>query len=933
MDSEAIEIPGLEDLPFELLNDKNRGLAVRIKDSSKVLSSKTRELEELYERLKVIQEHMKNVSTEVSNTKQLVDAKKKELESEKHLRSLSERELSRFTSESAKLEKSFSEIADQINVIQNNIFRSNEKMDEFKLQMDFNQEELEQWALAEKQKNDDAIALEKYHRQDDKKLKTLTLELEKLTSLVNAARSDLETEITETQSVQIELDKAAEDFRTLHSERQLLVSQWEEAISSMQKRDFDIQAVGERFASLKMELQERKDSVTEKEQFLQGEMNGNRDLENQIANLERVVVRGRTEFTTAQADLRLLEDELEVVRSTLAKQSAALFQKRAQNQGLLQNMQDQKRRLESIESEFTRTEDMWKDAQDSEANMEQRMLSVEKMLADSESTLQRMDHSLEDAKKEQYKRSTELHSMREKESVLHSEIAGVQSQNKNLQSKLQLYDAEAFKQQELLYNIEFQIQQMERKVSRIQGERTEEEKRMLKEKIEDLQQQLDEKGRTLKTVNDQLKKVGDEVRRTGRLLVDKTAEEKRLEEKINELNLENENEQLEIRASLKNKESLMVQHDLLKLQVKKVRDQLNARKDELMGLENRKEQFRLLILERVEEVSLQRESLRAELKCISDEKHKLLLEMKDRQMQVDKLRTKFDMLVQRIKSLSRFGNDDSSDAFDDSDEGPTQAQFLIRIAQQREELQRQGDDLDSKIAKLEKEEKALKKTMSLLQAKNADFSASVKKADLGGPDAEKKLQLEEKIRAVRSTVQAQRKEIAEIEGDNTRLDNQIQELEQERVNIHQTMVKLQGDEDTLRREIGEHSEKMGQYEQKLSKLRDIIRPDGRKDVLSIEEKDVACSELKNKNKEVVQRVLQIAQANSRVSSVLEQLMSDLSIGGKSVGKTAPSRTKTNDRPDSARSVSSDRSVRSNTSVRSSGSARQSIAPKQVALGL
>lgn len=47
------------------------------------------------------------------------------------------------------------------------------------------------------------------------------------------------------------------------------------------------------------------------------------------------------------------------------------------------------------------------------------------------------------------------------------------------------------RQQELLYNVEFQLQQMERKVARAKGERSDEETRTLNEKIDALSQVLE----------------------------------------------------------------------------------------------------------------------------------------------------------------------------------------------------------------------------------------------------------------------------------------------------------------------------------------------------------------------------------------------------------------------------------------------------------
>lgn len=68
------------------------------------------------------------------------------------------------------------EAQDKLNTVQNAMFSANEGMDRFKLQMNWNQEELEQWALAAKQKEEDNLALQKYTRADDVKIKELRYE-------------------------------------------------------------------------------------------------------------------------------------------------------------------------------------------------------------------------------------------------------------------------------------------------------------------------------------------------------------------------------------------------------------------------------------------------------------------------------------------------------------------------------------------------------------------------------------------------------------------------------------------------------------------------------------------------------------------------------------------------------------------------------------
>ena len=65
---------------------------------------------------------------------------------------------------------------------------------------------------------------------------------------------------------------------------------------------------------------------------------------------------------------------------------------------------------------------------------------------------------------------------------------------KNLDFQLNRLDKEASRQQELLYNAEFQIQQIERKVARGMGERSDEEKRQLRAQIAECEKNL-EQGR------------------------------------------------------------------------------------------------------------------------------------------------------------------------------------------------------------------------------------------------------------------------------------------------------------------------------------------------------------------------------------------------------------------------------------------------------
>lgn len=80
------------------------------------------------------------------------------------------------------------------------------------MEINWNQEEKEMWELAVKQKEDDNEFIERHKRNDNLKIKELTIDIEKLTTIKIKLENDLKAEITETQALQIEIQKISEEY-------------------------------------------------------------------------------------------------------------------------------------------------------------------------------------------------------------------------------------------------------------------------------------------------------------------------------------------------------------------------------------------------------------------------------------------------------------------------------------------------------------------------------------------------------------------------------------------------------------------------------------------------------------------------------------------------------------------------------------------------
>ena len=187
---------GVQDFLPPFANRENVELSKEIKSKERTLEETDRKLGENLERVRIMSEHNKNVQEEINFVQGRLEAKNNEVETEAHLRQLAQREIGRYQNDQKKFIKEQTELREKLVNVQKQVWEGNEKMDQFKLLMNWNQEELEQWALASRQKEEDALAIGKYIREDEGRISALRLELEKMTRKVGEKEQELEDEVS-----------------------------------------------------------------------------------------------------------------------------------------------------------------------------------------------------------------------------------------------------------------------------------------------------------------------------------------------------------------------------------------------------------------------------------------------------------------------------------------------------------------------------------------------------------------------------------------------------------------------------------------------------------------------------------------------------------------------------------------------------------------
>lgn len=204
---------------------------------------------------------------------------------------------------------------------------------------------------------------------------------------------------------------------------------------------------------------------------------------------------------------------------------------------------------------------------------------------------------------------------------------------------------------------------MERKIDQIKGVRSQDETAKLKQDEEELKNALEDKRKDYLQLSTSNKKLKDDCRNIDRDIIKARERKENLHNIIEELKLENEMARGDLENVIKQKEKTLVQHDVMKLEIKELRERVHGGADIVFGLENRKYQLEMSMEEREKEIKVHKDILVSELKSAEAERHQVKVELQERRNMVKNLRIKYEGLCMRNKSSSGEAPGDHSQAY------------------------------------------------------------------------------------------------------------------------------------------------------------------------------------------------------------------------------------------------------------------------------
>jgi len=252
--------------------------------------------------------------------------------------------------------------------------------------------------------------------------------------------------------------------------------------------------------------------------------------------------------------------------------------------------------------------------------------------------------------------------------------------------------------------------------------------------------------------------------------------------------------------------------------------------------------------------------LRAQLKAAEEERHAAARELSNKLIKVERLTSKYDIICGKLG--------------DGGDGEHTQAYYVIKAAQEREELQRQGDELDQQIQKAEREIKALEKTLQHLFAKNAGYKRSFAPVEQNTPQFEQKVLLEEQHRAALSKYRTHRLEQSELEEEMARMADQLAELEDQKARLSTELMDLSDQSEQLEERAAQQLTKLEGAKAQVRRMLNEQRQRGAGQALELE---LALIEQRSTNRSLIEALTAIAANDPKLAMALETKMAQAGV--------------------------------------------------------
>ncbi|CAF0873509.1 unnamed protein product [Adineta ricciae] len=753
-------------IPAALSNDENRLLEENVEAKTKELARKQLDIDENIDRIHLLEDHQKIVQEEIQTIERLLAARRAEKTNEQSYLNIDIVEIRRLERLNGHLDDQLKKFIMRKTHFESEVSRLKAEILKIDSETCNEKEILENLMESMKKRDEEAFYFLRYTREDDIRIKELTNELERLSEKSVKLKRATEEETLVYSILEVELDKIAGTFRRSHSQRQQLIKQWEIILIQMQRKDNDIDKLAQELVQIKIKLRSSGQKLNEQKIFYEREQKNNIITEKLIGLAKHKVKTLKAKQRTLNDNHRNLETEILSLKTVLSNTETQLQRERVVFNELKATLSLKEHQLTKLKQRQEQILDRKQFTLNENITIQEKLSKLETSLVNERKYQTSLNHQFKTFSEHLFQLNNELSSLRKREQQFDINNQTYRNQIQSIRNHIHRLDQQLFKQQELIYHQDFLKQTIERRLNRLLGEKSNEKSSETESKIRQLKNDFEKKKSEHDQLEYQMKVVHEELRIVKRNFDQSNTEKNEFNEKFLQFDLYTNLSDKMMKKLNDEKEDSLVEINLLRVELNHLKDILHNSSETNSTLEQQRIEIQKAMKERRLEVQANTHLFRLRYNDERTKKATISTELAMRITKITKLKQRYEGYAMIINTVSS-----------DEENLLLQAQHIIKSAQMKEDLLKQGDQLEALVMKAETELRALENTVQILKWKNSDVKKTFEKLNESSEKMCEMKELEEHLRAATEQVKIRRKCLKELIDKHK--SNSLAELEDE----------------------------------------------------------------------------------------------------------------------------------------------------------
>ncbi|XP_076271047.1 coiled-coil domain-containing protein 39-like [Rhynchophorus ferrugineus] len=734
-----------------------------------------------------LKEHLKFVKQESEQTQKLITAYKQQYDSEEHQYQVCKADRNKIEKDIVEVNKRIAHLEERKVVQKANLQKVVVQVDKIKQETGWDIEALKAWEESLKKRDEDNELIKKCSKEDERRFNELDAKRQLLQKEFDNKSSQISKLACDLDSAEMIIERTGKAIKQQMHEREVLIRQWKEAVKMLKQRDDDIDAEHEKIVDAEAVLEKQKERLAEENSFLENEKRNNHELEMDLDRINALNSRLRSELNDLEQSVFKAVSEIHTYKRNVASAAQTLEKERMKGRTLIKEIDEKEKLCIKYQEELDQLEEKLKEMKGSSLSSEERIKKIQKLIDTEERHCRMYIADTEKINGNLYRTDQLLKDQQNIGKTLETNINNAYCICNKLRKHIRDENKSLEQLKEVVYDMEFRIDEFEQKLCKLEGSNKHEEQSDEKEeRIKELEKTYSDHSEVYHTLQGQVDRLQDEMRKLSNFIANDRDQLQILQNKVENHLLIYDIGRKQIAAAKKSTQEKQVEENIMRLRIDHIEKAMAEEEQKIFNLQKLRLTLDQVMKERQLEIDTKKSIVQAQRRNLDDDRGRLKGDISLRKVKIEQLKKKYHI------ELMSLGKDDDGQPL-------SITHFKIKHAQEKFMLQQNGDELDNKIKATEKEIVAIENTLKMVNLTNVAFRNNLSILKENDSELKEMKALESLLKTntvklkqikrnesdIQKIVDEQKRKLDEFESERFNQKEKINELEQENIFIEQ----------------------------------------------------------------------------------------------------------------------------------------------------